>query len=84
MQDDPRGTPNTMRKESTGQSTYTYGHAPVTLRSQAARTAEECCAYLLPYLQPTMKILDIGCGPGLQHDQFARSKVDTRRQGLSL
>lgn len=43
---------------------YTHGHAESVLRSHSWRTATNSAAYLLPYLQPTMKILDIGCGPG--------------------
>ena len=43
---------------------YTHGHHESVLRSHSWRTAKNSAAYLLPYLQPTMTILDIGCGPG--------------------
>ncbi|KAJ5239118.1 hypothetical protein N7468_003737 [Penicillium chermesinum] len=45
-------------------ATYTHGHHASVLRSHAWRTAQNSAAFLLPYLQPHMKILDLGCGPG--------------------
>jgi ubiquinone/menaquinone biosynthesis C-methylase UbiE len=44
--------------------TYTHGHAPATLRQHAQRTADEAAAFLLPHLRPSMRLLDVGCGPG--------------------
>jgi SAM-dependent methyltransferase len=43
---------------------YTHGHHESVLRSHRWRTAENSAAYLLPYLQPGMDLLDVGCGPG--------------------
>lgn len=45
-------------------ATYTHGHHASVLRSHGQRTALNSAQYLLPHLQPHMKILDIGCGPG--------------------
>ncbi|KAH6675321.1 S-adenosyl-L-methionine-dependent methyltransferase [Plectosphaerella plurivora] len=45
-------------------ATYTHGHHASVLRSHTWRTALNSAAYLLPHLKPSMKILDIGCGPG--------------------
>ena len=45
-------------------STYAQGYHPTVLRSHQWRTASNSAAYLLQYLKPSMKILDIGCGPG--------------------
>ncbi|KAL2848298.1 UbiE/COQ5 methyltransferase [Aspergillus pseudodeflectus] len=45
-------------------ATYTTNHAPSVLATHGWRTAQNSAAYLLPHLTPTMKILDIGCGPG--------------------
>jgi SAM-dependent methyltransferase len=45
-------------------ATYTHGHHPSVLRSHIWRTAENSAAYLVPQLQPGMKLLDVGCGPG--------------------
>ncbi len=44
--------------------TYTHGHDDSVLRSHRWRTAENSAAYLLPFLEPGMDLLDVGCGPG--------------------
>ena len=44
--------------------TYTHGHHDSVLRSHRWRTAENSAGYLSPSLQPGMKLLDVGCGPG--------------------
>jgi len=43
---------------------YTHGHAESVLRSHRTRTAENSAAYLLPYLKPGLRLLDVGSGPG--------------------
>ncbi len=43
---------------------YTHGHHESVLRSHRWRTAENSAGYLLPLLQPGMRLLDVGCGPG--------------------
>ena len=43
---------------------YTHGHHDSVLRSHRTRTAASSAAYLLPHLRPTMRLLDVGCGPG--------------------
>lgn len=45
-------------------TTYTHGHHESVLRSHRWRTAENSAAHLLPHLQPTDRLLDVGCGPG--------------------
>lgn len=47
-----------------GGAVYTHGHHESVLRSHRWRTAENSAAYLLPYLEPGMSMLDVGCGPG--------------------
>jgi 2-polyprenyl-3-methyl-5-hydroxy-6-metoxy-1,4-benzoquinol methylase len=44
--------------------TYTHGHAESVLRSHRTRTAENSASYLLPYLRPGDRLLDVGAGPG--------------------
>jgi len=44
--------------------TYLHGHHDSVLRSHRWRTAENSAGYLLGRLQPGMRILDVGCGPG--------------------
>jgi SAM-dependent methyltransferase len=43
---------------------YTHGHHDSVLRSQRWRTVDNSAAYLLPYLRPGQRVLDVGCGPG--------------------
>ena len=43
---------------------YLHGHHHSVLRSHRWRTAENSAAYLLPVLRPSMRLLDVGCGPG--------------------
>lgn len=54
------------------QPQYTQGHHASVTRSHASRTAEKDAAFLLPYLKPHMKILDVGCGPGTITSGFCR------------
>lgn len=51
---------------------YTHGHAESVLRSHRWRTADNSCAYLLPHLQPGMRLLDVGAGPGTITADLAR------------
>lgn len=44
--------------------TYTHGHHESVLRSHRWRTAENSAGYLLPFLSPGLRLLDVGCGPG--------------------
>lgn len=43
---------------------YTHGHHEAVLRSHRSRTAQNSAAYLLPFLSPTDRLLDVGAGPG--------------------
>ncbi|ORY08693.1 S-adenosyl-L-methionine-dependent methyltransferase [Clohesyomyces aquaticus] len=44
---------------------YIHGHHASVLRSHSWRTVENSCPHLIPYLNsPSLKILDVGCGPG--------------------
>lgn len=47
-----------------GPDIYTHGHHESVLRSHRWRTAENSAAHLLPFLEPGMRLLDVGCGPG--------------------
>lgn len=43
---------------------YTQGHSRAVISGHASRTANSDAAFLVPYLKPTDRILDVGCGPG--------------------
>lgn len=52
--------------------TYTHGHAESVLRSHVRRTVADSAAYLVPYLRPGLRVLDVGCGPGTITVDLAR------------
>jgi ubiquinone/menaquinone biosynthesis C-methylase UbiE len=43
---------------------YSHGHHPSVTTAHATRTVASSAAYLEPYLEAGMDLLDIGCGPG--------------------
>ncbi|GAO50632.1 UbiE family methyltransferase [Saitoella complicata NRRL Y-17804] len=61
---------------------YIHGHHESVLRSHSWRTAQNSAAYLLPYLEPHMRILDIGCGPGTITFDFAELVPEGEVVGL--
>ena len=52
------------RDESASQSTYTMGYGPEFRKMLERRNAADCARHLLPHLEPGMRLLDLGCGPG--------------------
>lgn len=44
--------------------TYVHGHHESVVAQHRRRTAAEAAAFLLPHLEPGMRLLDVGCGPG--------------------
>ena len=48
--------------ESTG--TYTHGYSHGSVQALTNRSANREAAFLLPYLKPGMRFVDVGCGPG--------------------
>lgn len=45
-------------------ATYSHGHHASVVGAHAARTVANSAAYLSPLVEPGMRILDVGCGPG--------------------
>ena len=43
---------------------YTHGHHESVLRSHEKRTVANSAAYLVPFLQPGLRVLDVGSGAG--------------------
>lgn len=43
--------------------TYTHGHHESVVKSHAERGANDSAAFLLPHLNESMRLLDVGCGP---------------------
>lgn len=46
------------------QERYSHGYDASVLNSYRSRSVANSAAYLLPYLQDGMRVLDLGCGPG--------------------
>ncbi|MEV8592883.1 class I SAM-dependent methyltransferase [Streptomyces sp. NPDC052012] len=61
---------------------YTHGHHESVLRSHSWRTAENSAGYLLGALEPRMRILDVGCGPGTITADLAALVPDGQVTGL--
>jgi SAM-dependent methyltransferase len=52
-------------------NTYTHGHHETVLRAHRWRTVGNSAAYLLPFLRPEHRLLDVGCGPATITAEFA-------------
>lgn len=48
--------------EST-KDTYTHGHHESVVKSHSERSAADSAGFLLPHLDASMRLLDVGCGP---------------------
>lgn len=59
MQQAPSAEPTDTRSEQ-----YTLRGDPMVARTLMKRRADEAAKFLLPFLQPGMRLLDCGCGPG--------------------
>ncbi|KAF8519799.1 UbiE family methyltransferase [Hysterangium stoloniferum] len=63
---------------------YIHGHHESVLRSHTWRTAKNSAAYMLDYINPSMYILDVGCGPGTITADFAAAAAALVPQGKVL
>lgn len=52
------------RNEENQPQKYSWGHGKEMTNRMGQRTAEIHAAFFLPHLEPGMKVLDCGCGPG--------------------
>lgn len=56
---------------------YSHGHHASVVGAHAARTVANSAAYLSPLVEPGMRILDVGCGPGSITIDLARRVGET-------
>jgi SAM-dependent methyltransferase len=61
---------------------YSHGHHESVLRSHSWRTAENSAAYLLRWLKPSDRLLDVGVGPGTITVDFAKRLTDGSVVGI--
>ena len=61
---------------------YSHGHHDSVLRSHRWRTAANSAAYLLPWLQPGDRLLDVGVGPGTITVDLAQRLADGSVVGI--
>jgi SAM-dependent methyltransferase len=69
---------------SHNETLYTHGHSDAVLRSHRWRNAQNSAAYLLPHVEPSMRLLDVGCGPGTLSIDLARHVAPGRVLGVDL
>ena len=63
---------------------YTMGYSEEFLQLLHRRNVDNCAAYLLPYLETGMRVLDIGCGPGTITVGLARAVHPGEIQGIDI
>lgn len=67
-----------------GETNYTQGYSKATVATHATRTVDSDAAFVLPFLQPTDKVLDVGCGPGTITVGFAAHVPQGSVTGLDI
>jgi ubiquinone/menaquinone biosynthesis C-methylase UbiE len=60
------------RTDNATNEQYTLGYGEGAMQWMTSRTAEGYGAFFLPYLEPGMRFMDCGCGPGTLTLGFAR------------
>lgn len=61
---DPANVPERRSDPQPGVETYTHGYGERIVGVMAGRSLTGNLGFLLPHLQPGMRVLDCGCGPG--------------------
>ncbi len=61
---DPANVPERRPDRRTARELYTHGYGERVVGVMAGRSLTGNLGFLLPHLQPGMRVLDCGCGPG--------------------
>ena len=73
-----------MTQQTPATPDYTMGLSEEKLESLRRYTAEASAAYLLPYLRPGLRILDLGCGPGTISVGLAKAVAPGQLYGIDM
>ena len=68
----------------TSTPTYTMGYGDEFQKMLSRRNAATHAAHLLPYLEPGLRILDLGCGPGTISMGLARAVEPGELHGIDM
>ena len=63
---------------------YTMGFSEEVLEIHRRFTAQSHAAYLLPYLRPGLRVLDVGCGPGTISVGMAKAVAPGQVDGVDM
>lgn len=63
---------------------YSLGFSEELLEALRRNTAETSASYLLPYLRPGLRVLDLGCGPGTISVGLARAVAPGQLHGVDI
>jgi 2-polyprenyl-3-methyl-5-hydroxy-6-metoxy-1,4-benzoquinol methylase len=73
-----------MSGSPSGEEVYQHGHHSSVVANHAKRTAEECAAFMLPFLRSGMRLLDVGCGPGSITSGLAQRVAPGKTIGIDM
>lgn len=65
-------------------SNYGIGYSDKVIKLFSKRNVKNNAAYLLPYLQPTMNLIDVGCGPASITIEFAKILSEGKVIGVDI
>ena len=63
---------------------YILGYSDAYLRMLSSKSFERTCAYLIPSLEPGVRVLDVGCGPGSISSGLSESIESGELHGIDI
>lgn len=84
MSDNTSGQTPPLTREASATPDYTMGYSNVILETQLRATVETSAAHLLPHLNPGLRLLDFGCGPGTISLGLAEAVAPGEMHGVDM